>query len=97
MSEPRTIDVSRRGWGRSVEVMKVLPGDRLSVAGWLTPLPDVGDFLILANGWDTTRYQIDTLDPCSNPADMFFAELSFAPRAAVPKGCAQPDTPESKV
>jgi hypothetical protein len=51
--------------------------------------PDVGDFLLLQSKGSPdgkTRYRIATLEWCGNPRDMYFADLSFAPRThAVPE------------
>jgi hypothetical protein len=77
----RTIDVSRGTWGHNITVSVIHDGgQRLDVTGWLTPQPDEGDFLILANGEGTTRYKVDEIRPCFDPKDMFFAALTFAPR-----------------
>ncbi len=39
-----------------------------------------GDYLILPNGADTTRYKVDTVEYFLDPSDMWKIEASFAPR-----------------
>jgi hypothetical protein len=39
-----------------------------------------GDYLIIANKDNTTRYKVDTIKYYSDPPDMWAAKLSFAPR-----------------
>lgn len=81
MVEPRTHDLSMRAWGRNYNILKIEDGGaRIQIAGWATPRPDDGDFLILGNGGETTRYQAEKVETCGNPDDMFFAECRFSPR-----------------
>ena len=66
-------------WGHNVEVMDIPGGSgyTLKVAGWCRGVR-VGDYLVLRNGPDWTRYQVDEINYCGNPTDMFFATLSWA-------------------
>lgn len=88
MSGPTTHDVCEGLWGHKVDVLEVLGrgedyGHELRVAGWLTPLPRVGDFVLLPHEeCHDTRYRFETVEPCGDPPDMFFANLSFAPRSS---------------
>ena len=77
----RTIDLSPRHWGRNYHVIQIIDaGQKLKLATWSTPMPSRGDFLILANGNDTTRYLVDQVEPCGDPHDMAICCASFAPR-----------------
>ena len=49
------------------------------LCGWASGISQ-GDFLILKNGSSTTRYLVDSIRYERDPADMWFAEVSFAPR-----------------
>jgi hypothetical protein len=61
-------------------------GQRGHIACWHAITADMkprpGDYLILRNGRDTTRYQVETIDPCLNvdPPTMWMAGLLFSPR-----------------
>lgn len=80
----KTIDLSQRGWGRNYNVLQVVEnGIRLRLAAWCTPSPMAGDFLILANGPDTTRYIVDAVEYASGVSDMTFLDVTFAPRGQV--------------
>lgn len=52
------------------------------LACWNGLNPSPGDYLILRNGNQTTRYQVVKTDPCLNvhPPTMWMADLAFAPR-----------------
>jgi len=49
------------------------------MAGWGSGIK-AGDYLILPNGSETTRYQVDSIDYRMDPPDMWFADAVFAPR-----------------
>ena len=57
-------------------------GQRGHVACWTGPKPGPGDYLILRNGTQTTRYRVASVDACLNvdPPTMWMARLVFAPR-----------------
>jgi hypothetical protein len=78
----QTIDLTPKHWGRDYVFDPKEDGMKASISGWSTPLPEVGDYLILRNGAGTTRYQIDSIHYPLDPKDMFFAQASFAPRPA---------------
>ncbi|HEY1706402.1 MAG TPA: hypothetical protein VGG75_42560 [Trebonia sp.] len=56
--------------------------DRGHIACWNGIKPTFGNYLILRNGSETTRYQVVTVDPCYgvDPPTMWMADLVFAPR-----------------
>jgi hypothetical protein len=58
-------------------------GQRGHIACWNGRSPRPGDYLILRNGTQATRYQVVSADPCLNvhPPTMWMADLAFAPRA----------------
>lgn len=79
--EPVTHNLSMRIWGRNYEIVKFEQhGKFLEIALWATPLPEVGDYLLLRQAEQTTRYRVDKIEPCGDPHDMAFADVSFAPR-----------------
>lgn len=78
----QTHDYTRRGWGHDYSTLDVIDGGmRLKLAGWGLGI-NAGDYLILRNGSETTRYQVDTINYRPDPSDMWFAEATFAPRTA---------------
>jgi len=75
-----THDYSVREWGHSYHIVDVENnGLSLRLAGWGRGLSK-DDYIILKNGDDTTRYQLNKVEYERDPADMWFAEASFAPR-----------------
>jgi hypothetical protein len=75
-----THNLSGKGWGKSYEVMKLSEdGHKASLAGWSLGVKS-GDYLILQSPEGTTRYQVDSIEYCRDPHDMWFAEASFSPR-----------------
>lgn len=78
---PRTFDLTRRAWGHNFNIVSIIDkGAKLKLAVWLPHLPSEGDFLIMPNQGDTTRYRVDMIKHCHNPNDMAFVDVSFAPR-----------------
>lgn len=77
----REHDFSDKTWGNSCSVTKVgVGGMSISLYGWRRGIKE-GDFLILPNKADTTRYKVSSIRYKRDPADMWFAEAEFAPRA----------------
>ena len=74
MTAQKTFDLSSRGWGKDYNIMSVS-----HIAGWSRGI-SVGDYLILKSGDYTTRYKVGDINYCSDPHDMFFAKIEFAPR-----------------
>lgn len=54
-------------------------GLRLKASGWGLGISE-GDYILLSNGSDETRYQFESIDYYANPNDMWSATLQFAPR-----------------
>lgn len=79
-----TIDLSSRVWGHNYEVLRCHEGGhKIELAMWTSDGPAIGDFLILHHDdGDTTRYEIEELERCRDPKDMYFATCYFAPRQA---------------
>jgi hypothetical protein len=78
----QTHDYTRRGWGHDFAVRKLSDGGtRISLVGWGHGIAD-GDYLILPNGAETTRYQVEGVHYQGDPRDMWFADAVFAPRQA---------------
>ena len=75
-----THDLSGRNWGCNYNITQIYNrGTRLDLCGWHSGIKN-GDYLILKNGTDTTRYKVDSVKYESNPQDMWSASVSFAPR-----------------
>ena len=80
---PQTHDYTRRTWGHNYSTTDVIDGGmRLRMAGWGEGIK-AGDYLILPNGDETTRYQVEKIKYRMDPPDMWFADAVFAPRQAV--------------
>jgi hypothetical protein len=76
-----THDYTRRAWGHDFSITNVISGGQsLSAVGWGLGISE-GDYLILPNGDDTTRYQVEFVNYALDPADQWFAKLRFAPRS----------------
>jgi len=75
-----THDYSKTEWGHDYSVLEnKSDGLSLRLAGWGAGLSE-NDYIILKNGEETTRYQINDIEYEGNPIDMWFASVSFAPR-----------------
>jgi hypothetical protein len=82
MSEPKTHDYTKRGWGHDYIFRPIDGGMRGSMTGWGHGIGD-GDYLILQNEGDTTRYRVDEISYYSDPPDQWRASVTFAPRSTV--------------
>lgn len=81
MTNLTTHDLTARCWGRNYYINKIVAdGQWLGVSIIATPLPREGEYVLLKNGEGSTRYQVESIEPCGNPGDMATALLSFAPR-----------------
>ena len=84
MSAPTTHDFTRRYWGHDYSILKVIKNGQKLWACVFSPMRlREGDFLVLANGDSTTRYQVTgDIDRPLDPGDQYFVPLKFAPRTA---------------
>tara|TARA_Y100000034_G_C6544303_1_gene234948 strand:+ start:147 stop:395 length:249 start_codon:yes stop_codon:yes gene_type:complete len=73
-----THDYSVREWGHNYSIIEI-EGLQLRLTGWGRGI-SADDYIIIKNGDGTTRYKIDSIEYKRDPADMWFAEASFAPR-----------------
>lgn len=81
MTETKTHDYTRRAWGHNFSIIKIFDGGmRLSMMGWGHGISK-GDFIILPNEKETTRYLIKSIKYKNDPPDMWRATVEFAPRA----------------
>ena len=81
MKEPKTHDYSHRYWGHDYTFDPIENGMRASMSGWGHGI-EAGDYLIIQDGADrTTRYKVDNIRYCNDPADMWHVKASFAPRS----------------
>lgn len=81
--QPQVHDLHIRTWGSSYEILAIFDGgQRLNLVVWTKKDIQEGDYLILANGKDTTRYQIEEIKYMSDPPDQRFIKAIFAPREA---------------
>lgn len=84
-----THDFTKRGWGHNYEILDIKKkGLELKVAGWWRGI-QAGDYLLFENDGDTTRYKVGGIRYESDPSDMFFANLKFAPRTQEEKDTSQ--------
>lgn len=77
----KTHDYSVPGWGHAVSVLSVeKDGQEIRVSGFGHGVTR-GDYLILPDGeGGTTRYRVMRIRRMIDPADMWFADLTFSPR-----------------
>ena len=82
MNKVATHDFSSKRWGWNYNITSIRDeGLNISICGWGVGISN-GDFLILTNGSDTTRYRVQSIDYYRDPHDMWVAEASFSPREA---------------
>jgi len=76
----KTHDYTICSWGHNCEVSSIKDGGHtISLHGWGKGIQD-GDFILLKNGEDSTRYKISDIKYKFDPHDMWFATAIFAPR-----------------
>lgn len=81
MSTPTTHDYTQRCWGHDLAVLSVHEeGRRLEASGWGLGIT-TGDWLLLENHGQQTRYRVKDIDYASAPPDMWRATLLFDPRS----------------
>lgn len=78
--EPRTINYAHRAWGHDYTFDPIDGGMTGRIVGWCTPLPEVGDYMLLRNGQGTTRYRVTSVRGYGTPVDMYEAQVAFDPR-----------------
>lgn len=76
---PKTHDYSKRYWGHGYTFKPIDDGLKGEMFGWGLGL-EKGDYIILLNGDETTRYRIDSIVYEKDPRDMWKAKVSFDPR-----------------
>lgn len=80
MKAEATHDYTQRYWGHDFAITDVKNGgQQLKLCGW-GPYLEKGDFILLPNGADSTRYKLLSVRYESNPPDMWWADAEFAPR-----------------
>lgn len=73
-------DYTNQSWGHAISVWNSNDnGIHVTALGHGRGLKKK-DYIILANGNSTTRYQIKSIEYYFNPPDMWKAQLKFAPR-----------------
>jgi len=78
--EQRTHDFTLGGWGHDYTIMKVIDkGMQLRLGGWGSGIQQ-DDYLILRNGKDSSRYQVEEIEYMRDPRDQWFATAKYAPR-----------------
>jgi hypothetical protein len=89
-ADSQTHDYTSRGWGHDYTFDPVDGGLRGRMSGWGSGIK-AGDFLLLGSvrilaknraEVKTTRYQVQKIRYASDPPDMWFADVLFAPRDA---------------
>jgi hypothetical protein len=78
--EIKTHDFSHSVWGNAVYYKVLDDGMVLDAHGFRKGIA-VGDYIIIGQANNkSTRYKVDKIKYCTDPSDMWFATLSFAPR-----------------
>ncbi len=84
--EPATHDYGpgKRYWGHDYTFTPIDDGQRGRATGWGKGIRQ-GDYLLLANGDQSTRYRVESIKygnsvSLGSPDDMWKATLTFAPR-----------------
>ncbi len=76
----KTHDYSDRSWGHDYHIGYITDdGLSISLTGWGMGIK-TGDYIVIKNGSDTTRYKFESIDYHRDPHDMWKGSLSFAPR-----------------
>lgn len=76
-----THDYTVRDWGHDYTFTPSEGGQRGSMMGWGHGI-EAGHYLLIRNGAGSTRYQVETISYFRDPADMWSAQVVFAPRPA---------------
>lgn len=87
----KTHDYTQQMWGHAVTITEVKDGGKQARCYGFGHGVSKGDYILLANGSYSTRYQVETIEHKSDPSDMWFADLVFAPRQEP-----QPKLPKSQ-
>jgi hypothetical protein len=75
-----THDLTQRYWGHDYIFTPIENGRKGKMTVW-NPNPIYeGDYLLLRNGERSTRYQVDAVKIMTDPPDMMFLDVTFAPR-----------------
>lgn len=85
MSEPKTHDYTNRYWGHDYIFEPVDGGLHGTMMGWSSTILGKftikeGDFLLLQNGSDASRYKVMSISYFADPKDMWKGTVEFAPR-----------------
>ncbi len=76
----KTHDLSQRTWGCNYEILSLTnDGHNADISGWHGCIRS-GDYILLKSGEESTRYQVSSVEYMTDPRDMFFASIVFAPR-----------------
>lgn len=78
-TKPQTHDYTERYWGHDYTFKPLVGGLHGRMTGWGRGIKG-GDYLIIQNGQETSRYIVDSISYYRDPSDMWEAEVSFAPR-----------------
>lgn len=81
--EPQTHDYTKRGWGHDYTFSPIDAGQCGRMSGWGRGI-EAGDYLLLDNQGSSSRYRVDRIEYQMNPRDMWFADVTFAPRERPP-------------
>lgn len=74
-----THDYTNRYWGHDYAVVGIHENNVIALMGWGRGL-EKGDFILLDNKGDSTRYKLLKVEYLGNPGDMWSAKAEFAPR-----------------
>lgn len=79
--KPVTHDYTKRGWGHDYVYHPIDGGLKGTLMGWGEGIVK-GDYILLQNGKDSTRYRFTEISYYRDPRDMWSGKIKFAPRTA---------------
>ena len=77
---PNTHDYTLRFWGHDYYITKVINKGKKIIIGGFGHGINKGDYLLLPNAGNSTRYKVNEIEYKSDPPDMWNATASFSPR-----------------
>lgn len=75
-----THDLTPKTWGHDYAFTSLDNGMTGRVTAWYFNPIEPGDYVILRNGEDATRYQVKRVRRPGDPKDMMFLDVVFSPR-----------------
>ncbi len=65
-------------WGDNIQIIDKTEMEKLTITGWLSRKPVAGDEICFKmQSQKVAKYSVISVEDCSDPPDMFFANLEF--------------------